>query len=338
MRASRSLRPKVGTQLLPRDAYSGLNLDSHFGRDSADPLGLVDGHLGAADTLSELRFGAGNRNGADEKIMSVHAHFLKPKFLYVKNYSFRDGVDNCGYCEAMTLGQKIRARREEMNLSQADIAKRIGISQVAIDKIESGKTLKSRYLPEVLSILGMPLDLISSTVERGSTPTSSTVSPVDLGELVPVKIAGKAKAGEFIAIEDLGDWEEPETFLDTRDPRFPHARHLGFEVEGDSMNALKPRAIQDGDRLSALAYEDIADRYPLRDGMIVIVERTRHGGHEREWSVKQLEIYEDRMEFHPRSSNPRHKPIIIKRDSLADDGVTVEIIAIVRRLVAEFNL
>ncbi|WP_248309133.1 XRE family transcriptional regulator [Bosea sp. AK1] len=270
--------------------------------------------------------------------MSVHAAFLKPRFLLVKNYSFRDARDNSGYFPLMTLGQKIRARREEMNLSQADLGKRIGISQVSIDKIESGKTLKSKYLPEVLSILGMPLDLISATVGRGAAPAQSTVSAVDLGELVPVKIAGKAKAGEFISIEDLGDWEEPEEFLDTRDPRFPHARHLGFEVEGDSMNALKPRPIQDGDRLSALAYEDIADRFPLRDGMIVVVQRTRHGGHEREWSVKQLEIYEDRMEFHPRSTNPRHKPIIIKRDSLADDGVTVEIIAIVRRLVAEFNL
>lgn len=268
--------------------------------------------------------------------MSVHAPCLKPRFLDVKNYCFGDARDNSGYFPGMTLGQKIRARREEMNLSQDALAKRVGISQVAIDKIESGKTLKSRYLPEILSALGMPLDLISPGVDRG--PIASTVSPVDIGELIPVKIAGKAKAGEFISIEDLGDWEEPEEFLDTRDTRFPHARHLGFEVEGDSMNALKPRPILDGDRLSALAYADIADRYPLRDSMIVVVERTRHGGHEREWSVKQLEIYEDRMEFHPRSTNPRHKPIIIKRDSLADDGVTVEIIAIVRRLVAEFNL
>lgn len=221
-----------------------------------------------------------------------------------------------------------------MSLSQEALAKRVGISQVAIDKIEKGKTLKSRYLPEILSILGMPLDLISPTVEQ--RPSSSTVTPIDLGELVPVKIAGKVKAGQFIAIEDLGDWEEPEEFVDTRDTRFPHARHLGFEVEGDSMNALKPRPIQDGDRLSALAYEDIADRFPLRDGMIVVVERTRHGGHEREWSVKQLEIYEDRVEFHPRSTNPRHKPIVVKREHQADDGMTVEIIAIVRRLVAEF--
>ncbi len=68
-----------------------------------------------------------------------------------------------------------------------------------------------------------------------------------------------------------------------------------------------------------------------------LARAARHGGHERKWSVKQLDIYEDRMEFHPRSTNPRHKPII-KRDNLADNGVTVEMTAIVRRLVAEFNM
>ena len=214
------------------------------------------------------------------------------------------------------------------------------VNDILIDK---KKSVQGRSIGKLASALDTSSEAIVAAM-AGNAPAAdeaaptSTVTPVDLGELVPVKIAGKAKAGEFIAIEDLGDWEEPETFLDTKDPRFPHARHLGFEVEGDSMNALKPRPIQDGDRLSALAYEDIADRYPLRDGMIVVVQRTRHGGHEREWSVKQLEIYEDRMEFHPRSTNARHKPIIIKRDSQADDGVTVEIIAIVRRLVAEFNL
>lgn len=217
------------------------------------------------------------------------------------------------------------------------------VNDILIDK---KKSVQGRSIAKLASALDTSSEAIVAAMSGRpapaddglNAPTASTVSPVELGELVPIKIAGKAKAGEFISIEDLGDWEEPEEFLDTRDTRFPHARHLGFEVEGDSMNALKPRPIQDGDRLSALAYEDIADRFPLRDGMIVVVERTRHGGHEREWSVKQLEIYEDRMEFHPRSTNPRHKPIIIKRDSLADDGVTVEIIAIVRRLVAEFNL
>lgn len=238
----------------------------------------------------------------------------------------------------MANENEIKALREERKLTLEQLSEMVGLSVSYVSRLEKGgRNLSVKHIDAFARAFGVPRERIL-TASGEAHPPSSELRPVDLGELVPVKIAGKVKAGEFIAIEDLGDWDEPEEFLDTRDPRFPHARHLGFEVEGDSMNALKPRPIQDGDRLSALAYEDIADRYPLRDGMIVVVERTRHGGHEREWSVKQLEIYEDRMEFHPRSTNPRYKPIIIKRDSLADDGVTVEIIAVVRRLVAEFNL
>lgn len=211
--------------------------------------------------------------------------------------------------------------------------------------IEKKKSVQGRSIAKLALALETSPEAIAFAMAGTSAPDDtqsplglSTVAPADPGELIQTPVIGKVKAGEFIAIEDLGDWGEPERFLDTRDARFPNARHLGYEVEGDSMNALKPRPIQDGDRLSALAYEDIEDRFPLRDGMIVVVERTRHGGHEREWSVKQLEIYEDRVEFHPRSTNPRHKPIVVKRESKADDGVTVTIIAIVRRLVAEFNL
>lgn len=229
----------------------------------------------------------------------------------------------------MAIGDDIRARRIELKLSQADLGKLVKLSQAAIDKIESGKTQKSRFLPEILAALGM-----------GRSPAMALASELKpaSSDLIPIKVVGKLKAGEFIAVEDLGDWDEPETILDIVDSRFPNARHMAFEVEGDSMNALKPRPILPGDRLSAISYEDVSSQLPLRDGMIVAVERTRHGGLEREWSVKQLEIYEDRVEFHPRSTNPRHKPIVVPRDNKADDGVKVEIIAIIRRAITEFNL
>lgn len=159
---------------------------------------------------------------------------------------------------------------------------------------------------------------------------------VRVGESVPIRISGKVEAGAFRSVDDLGDNDDAETFMDTRDERYPYARHLGFVVEGDSMNALKPQPILPGNKLSALAYEDIDANVPLRDGMIVVVERSRYDGQEREWSVKQLQLYEDRVEFHPRSTNPRHKPIIVRRDGQADDGTKVEIIALVRRTVNEF--
>lgn len=156
------------------------------------------------------------------------------------------------------------------------------------------------------------------------------VRQVAPSRMIPIKVSGRAKAGEFLAVEDLGDWEEPEIVYGARDERFPDARHLAFAVDGDSMNALKPAPIPDGARVTALAYEDISESVPLRDGMIVVVQRERHGGLEREWSVKQLEIYDDRVEFHPRSTNPRYKPIVVMRDNNADDGTKVEIIALVR--------
>ena len=49
--------------------------------------------------------------------------------------------------------------------------------------------------------------------------------------------------------------------------------------------------------------------------------------------MKQIEIHEDRTEFHPRSTNPKHKPIVVQRNFTADDGVEVEVIALVRRVV-----
>lgn len=238
----------------------------------------------------------------------------------------------------MANENSIKALREARKLTLEQLAEQVGLSVSYVSRLEKGgRNLSVKHIDAFARAFGVPRERILTEGDDNATFTNE-LRPTDLGELITIKISGKVKAGEFIAIEDLGDWDEPEIIHDTRDPRFPHARHLGFEVEGDSMNALKPRPIMNGDRLSALAYEDIADRYPLRDGMIVVVERTRHGGHEREWSVKQLEIYEDRVEFHPRSTNPRHKPIIVKREHHADDGMTVEIIAIVRRLVAEFNL
>jgi hypothetical protein len=187
-----------------------------------------------------------------------------------------------------------------------------------------------RAIAEFFGEVPPGLNWAAPTTSGDQAPLSNELRPAPAGELIPIRVSGRAKAGEFISVEDLGDWEEPETIYDTRDERFPEARHLGFVVDGDSMNALKPIPIPDGARVSALAYEDISESVPLRDGMTVVVERTRHGGLEREWSVKQLEIYDDRVEFHPRSTNPRHKPIVVARNNNADDGMMVTIIALVR--------
>lgn len=54
----------------------------------------------------------------------------------------------------MTLGDKIRQRREEMGMSQAELAKRLGVTQGAIGNYESGvSNPKIDYMPKLFEIL-----------------------------------------------------------------------------------------------------------------------------------------------------------------------------------------
>ncbi|MDP4024437.1 helix-turn-helix transcriptional regulator [Methylobacterium sp. NEAU 140] len=54
--------------------------------------------------------------------------------------------------------EKIKARREELGISQADLAKSVDISQAAINKIEKGTVLKSRFLPRIARKLNLKLE------------------------------------------------------------------------------------------------------------------------------------------------------------------------------------
>jgi transcriptional regulator with XRE-family HTH domain len=65
----------------------------------------------------------------------------------------------------MEIGEKIRTQREALGLSQADLAQAVGVSQATVDKIESGKTVRSRYLPRIAARLGIPLTELDPDLE-----------------------------------------------------------------------------------------------------------------------------------------------------------------------------
>lgn len=94
------------------------------------------------------------------------------------------------------------------------------------------------------------------------------------------------------------------------------------------MNKAEPQPYLPGSYLICVDFDDI-DR-PIANGMKVVVERTRDGGLLREWSVKEVELHADRIEYHPRSSNKRHRPIVVPINGDPDDGSTVRILALVR--------
>ncbi len=218
----------------------------------------------------------------------------------------------------------IRESLKKPGKTQSGLAEHLGVDKSAVSKILSGKRRLASH------------EIVKAAEYLGEAPPNFT-SEVTLQPTVMrhAQLAGKVEAGAFREVDDF-DQREPETILVPADREFPSARILLFQVEGDSMNALKPTPILPGYQVVALAFEDISDRVPLRDGMIVVVQRTRDGGHVREWSIKQIEYYADRIEFHPRSNNGKHRPIVVFHDRGADDGTTVEIIALVRGAQVSF--
>ncbi|TRC78573.1 peptidase S24 [Mesorhizobium sp. WSM4310] len=208
--------------------------------------------------------------------------------------------------------------------SQTGLANALGVHPSAMNKLVAGKRqLKTAEVARAAAYFGV----VAPDVE---------IRPV-VGGLVPVPVAGRAEAGMFREVDDL-DQSEPVTLSLPPDSQFPNARQFAVDVSGDSMNDLKPRPILPGDRAICVSYEDVAHLVPLRDGMTVVVERTRDAGMFREWSIKQVELYQGRTEFHPRSTNAKHKPIVIEHDAAADAGVVVEIVGLVRRIVNDVPL
>lgn len=219
---------------------------------------------------------------------------------------------------------------DELGWNKAELARRSHISYDRINKYLRGDVEQPRgdVLATLAAAIGRSLLWLRDGIEDGA-PAEATAA---LSGLVAATVVGRAQAGAWLEVDEF-DQSELEHIALPPDPRFPNAQLLVFDVSGDSMNALKPHPILPGSRVVGVAYDDVASQVPLRDGLVVVVERSRDGGHSRELSVKQVEFYGDRIEFHPRSSNPKHRPIVVEHDAWADGGVTIRVAALVRQTI-----
>ncbi|MBS9476206.1 LexA family protein [Ancylobacter radicis] len=206
--------------------------------------------------------------------------------------------------------------------TKGGLAAALGRSASAVTAMLAGqRQLKAREIP-----------VIAAYLEVDPPGAQGDLIKVPSQSLVPVRVQGAVEAGSWREVDAFDDVQDEMTY-DTRDLEFPHARLMANDIAGDSMNDLKPRPILPGDRVISVVFEDLRGRVPLRDGMVLIIEQRTAGGDMRERSIKQLELFEDHYEFHPRSTNAKHKPIVVDRDFTADDGRTVEVIGLVRKVM-----
>jgi transcriptional regulator with XRE-family HTH domain len=69
-----------------------------------------------------------------------------------------------------SLAGRLRYIRDEMGLSQAELAALAKTTQQAIQQAESGKARNPRYLPLLAREIGVPFEWLSLNVIEGSAP------------------------------------------------------------------------------------------------------------------------------------------------------------------------
>jgi transcriptional regulator with XRE-family HTH domain len=240
--------------------------------------------------------------------------------------------NNRGKVVNKRLGDRVRKARKAIRLSQAELAKRIGVEQSTITETESGHIRRPKKLRELARELLVSEAWLLGEVEDPLAPASQLYRQVGT---VEVPMVGRVEAGAYRVQEPFDDLEAPKV-VTAADKRFPNAKMMAFEVSGDSANE---RGILDKDIVIGIDFVDSG--LPVRDGMMVVVQQTRDAGHTLEWTIKEVCTFRDRIELLPRSTNKKHKKIVVKPNfdqetgCRTEEGSEIKILAVVIRVIKE---
>ncbi len=232
-----------------------------------------------------------------------------------------------------SLAWRIDRRLRAVGKKPTPASLEAGLSASAIRNIYDGQSKAGRAdtIAALAPVLNTTVEWLSIGLGEESTdPEEQRAAPaaakaitdhdVDADRLYVRRVAA---AGTWREYSEYQDEYEPESHI-VPVMRKDGRRRFLTKVEGDSVDKLR---LFDGDYAVTIDWNDI-DR-PANDGEVVVVEQVRDGGHTVETTIKQIRIHKDRYELHPRSSNPRHKAIIVKHGDGERDGREVRIIGLV---------
>jgi transcriptional regulator with XRE-family HTH domain len=118
----------------------------------------------------------------------------------------------------MAIGERIRAAREARRMSQAELAAAVGISQPAIRKIESGETVRSRYLLPIGNVLGIPAAELTAAFDARAVDSGRRIPGLDrrADRDLPVYASAEGGGGQMLVHIDPVDWVSPNPLASVR--------------------------------------------------------------------------------------------------------------------------
>ena len=193
------------------------------------------------------------------------------------------------------LGDRIKQRRTELDMTQGDIAGQIGVAISTVQRYEKGQIEKIK-LPVVEAIARVlkvePDWLIGKTnimvQKKGDLLPSEAIS-IDFSHLHRIPILGRIAAGIPIYAEEN---IEGYTYTDLNGG----AEYFGLRVRGDSMDAA---GIKDG-YIVIVRRQDIVEN---GDIAAVLID-------DQDATLKRFSRQGDTVTLMPQSTNPENHPFI----------------------------
>jgi SOS-response transcriptional repressor LexA len=138
-----------------------------------------------------------------------------------------------------TLGQRIKARRKELELSQEKLGELAGLDQTVISKLERGDVQETARVAELAHALGCDALWLATGKPSGGKEERTSRQAVH-----EVNLRGKVPLISYVA---AGNWSDAVDNLSTGDAEqwidttVPVKRHTyALRVEGDSMEPRFP--------------------------------------------------------------------------------------------------
>lgn len=197
----------------------------------------------------------------------------------------------------MNIGLFLKNRREELELSQREVADLIGVSKSIISRWENNevKNIGVDNMQKLLKVLSI------DTLSFLNIPSNSSPNSVSCSEYPYIPnpvVAGIPQSIE--ALTELPQIAIPDELLG----KYANNKNIIImKVNGESMN----RVIENGSIIGVLT--DI-DRYSLKNGDIVVFN------HDYEYSLKRFYNLGDKIIFKPDSTDMRFTDIVYNSDDV----------------------
>ena len=203
----------------------------------------------------------------------------------------------------MTVGDRIKRRREELQLSQVELAQRLGYkSRSSINKIEiDGRGLPQTKIKAIADALDTTPSYIMGWIDEEDTASAKITHLLEKGILLPIKTKKVPLLGNIAAGQPIYADEDFEGYIELgSDAKCDFC----LRVRGDSMINAR---INDGDIVF------IRKQPNVNDGEIAAVLI------DDEATLKRVYKHSDSLWLH--AENPAYKPIIVHKNDF--ENVTI---------------